>query len=312
MTSLRVPYESASFPPGTVGNGSGELTVSWDDVLWAAVTVGRPNFCYVFRHANASQYEARFRWSLVRMALEQSGPRALRFRRTRAAASLDPTEKGAVNYFLGMTFCKLFSARLLGVPWLLHVDSFRPTLNLVLSGGSRPDLVGEELGINRWHSFESKGRGTPPDDTTKKKAKRQATRLISVNGTPCSLHVGAITYFKKDVLHFHWRDPSPGDGKPIVVSVRSADWMHYYGPVVDLIRELQVADHAEGQDVLVDLHDLDMRIGMHHLVSRYLLSEQWELARRAAVDAAQALRQDGFQPDGLFVRAGSTWRQPYS
>jgi hypothetical protein len=46
------------------------------------------------------------------MSLEQSGPRASLLRRT-AARTLDPSEKGAVNYFLGMTFCKLFAAKLL-------------------------------------------------------------------------------------------------------------------------------------------------------------------------------------------------------
>lgn len=74
-------------------------------------------------------YEALFRWSLVRMALEQTGLRASRLRRTTAAKTLDPTEKGAVNYFLGMTFCKLFAAKLLHTPWLLHLDVFRPGLN---------------------------------------------------------------------------------------------------------------------------------------------------------------------------------------
>lgn len=51
-----------------------------------------------------------------------------------------------MNYFLGMTFCKLFAAKLLNTPWLLHLDVFRPTLNPVLSGRSRPDLVGLERG----------------------------------------------------------------------------------------------------------------------------------------------------------------------
>ena len=76
--------------------------------LWAALTLGRPNLNFVFRHGQASQYEALFRLSLVRMALEQR-PAGSRLRRTSAFKALDPTEKGAVNYFVGMTFCKLFA-----------------------------------------------------------------------------------------------------------------------------------------------------------------------------------------------------------
>ncbi len=93
MTMRRIPYETVEFPPNTIRNGTDELEVSWDDILWAAVTVGRPNLQYVFKHGNASEHEALFRWSLVSMALEQSGPRASRLRRTNAAKTLDPTEK---------------------------------------------------------------------------------------------------------------------------------------------------------------------------------------------------------------------------
>lgn len=155
---LRIQCESSMFPSGSIPNGGRQIEVTWDDILWAAVTVGRPNRNYVFRHGDASRYEALFRWSLIRMALEQSGHR---LRRTNAARTLDPSEKGAVNYFLGMTFCKLFAAKLLNTPWLLHLDVFGPQLNPILTSRSRPDLVGMEHGASRWHAFECKGRTSP-------------------------------------------------------------------------------------------------------------------------------------------------------
>lgn len=40
---LRIPCDTEAFPAGTVANGNAELSVTWDDALWAAVTVGRPN-----------------------------------------------------------------------------------------------------------------------------------------------------------------------------------------------------------------------------------------------------------------------------
>ena len=46
---LRIPYEADGFPAGTVTNGTAELSVTWGDILWAAMTVGRPNLHYVFR-----------------------------------------------------------------------------------------------------------------------------------------------------------------------------------------------------------------------------------------------------------------------
>jgi len=132
---LRIDYESEAFPPASgISNGNSILQVTWDELLWAAVTVGRPNRQYVFHHGMASKYEALFRLSLVRMALEQSGPRGNRLRRTTAARTLDPSEKGAVNYFLGLAVAKLFADKCLDAPWMLHLDVFRPQLNVQLAG----------------------------------------------------------------------------------------------------------------------------------------------------------------------------------
>ena len=68
--SLMIPYDSQDFP-SAYGIGSGNLTTSWDDLLWAGLTVGRPNTAYVFQHGEASFYEALFRLSLIRMTVEQ-------------------------------------------------------------------------------------------------------------------------------------------------------------------------------------------------------------------------------------------------
>lgn len=304
---LRIPYDTEAFPTGTVANGHAALSVTWDDILWAAVTVGRPNRHYVFRHGAASMYEALFRWSLVRMALEQSGPRGSRLRRTTAAKTLDPTEKGAVNYFLGMMFCKLFAAKLLNTPWLLHLDVFRPGLNPVLTGRSRPDLIGMAHGTGQWHAFECKGRISPPDATTKTKAKNQAQRLVSVNGTPCMLHVGAITYLRADALHFYWRDPPPENGKGIEVPVGSDAWMHYYEPVLDAIRMSDPEALRRDQDTLVGIEGADVKVGVHHAIAKYLDNRQWERAQQAASEAAASIAGEGYQPDGLKVVAGESW-----
>lgn len=155
---LQIDFQSEDFPtPSPVANGFDSLQTTWDDLLWAAITVGRPNRFFVFRYGIASQYEALFRISALRMTLEQSSPTARRLRRTQAAKSLDPSEKGAVNYFLGLSLCKLFADARLDAPWLLHLDVFRPQLNPVLSGRSRPDLVGQTT-AGTWVGLESKGR----------------------------------------------------------------------------------------------------------------------------------------------------------
>ena len=182
-----ISYESWGFPTNTVrgGNQRGLLCVTWDDILRAAITVGRPGWYYVFQHGTPSIYEVLFRLSLVKMALEPH-LYSSSLRRTSAVRNLDPTEKGMVNYFLGMTFCRLFAEALLDAPWLLHLDVFRPELDVELNGRSRPDLIGQDNRMSQWYGFECKGRDSRPDATTIAKAKDQARRLRSVNQVPCS------------------------------------------------------------------------------------------------------------------------------
>src|SRR5207244_2687161 len=120
----------------------------------------------------------------------QNGPTAYRLRRTGAARALDPTEKGAVNYFMGMTMCKLFAAKLLQAPWVLHLDVFGPTVQAqVMTGRSRPDLVGQIHNTNDWIAMESKGRISPPSADAKTKAKNQALRVTAVGGVAPLYHV---------------------------------------------------------------------------------------------------------------------------
>ena len=150
---LRIPYTGEDFPINLL-NREGDLRTGWDE-LTAALTVGRPSTAFVFRHGDSSLHEARFRIALVHMALEQAWCTG-ELRRTDAFMALDPTEKGAVSYFLGMTVCKLFASRLLNIPWLLHLDVFRDQLRWVTLGRSRPDLVGQDH-RGRWHAFRVQG-----------------------------------------------------------------------------------------------------------------------------------------------------------
>ena len=297
--TLWIPYTSRDFPSGTIA-GRGDLQTGWGDLLWAALTVGRPNTAYVLAHGDASYHEALFRLSLVRMALEQR-PFSRSLQRTDAFRSLDPTEKGAVSYFLGMAFCKLFASRFLHTTWLLHLDVFRDQLGPALLGGrSRPDLVGQDV-KGAWHGFECKGRSSAPNVEDRRKAKAQAQRLVRVNSTDCSLHIGAISYFRQDALEFHWRDPNPEDAEtlePIEVNLPEDAWRYYYAPALALA--------TAG---LEDAPAADINIEIHNAVLKLLLASDWAAARLRARELGPALEEGGFRADGLKVVAGESWRR---
>ena len=298
--SLMIPYESQNFP-SEYGLGFGILRTSWNDLLRAALTVGRPNTAYVFRHGEASLYEARFRISLIRMAVEQGQSR--RLKRTTAFAALDPTEKGAVSYFLGLTLCKLFASQLLDTPWLLHLDVFRDSLNPALLGRSRPDLVGQNS-ADSWHAFESKGRSGPASDHDIERAKHQARRLVSVNGNPCSLHVGTFAYFRSNALQFYWCDPEP-EGSSISLVSPKQQWRYYYEPAFAL------ASNAEASAGQIARRPTGVLVEIHSEIYELLSAGRWNEAHETARQNRKRFEEEEYQPDGLRVKADESWQQPF-
>ena len=259
----------------------------------------------ILAHGEPSLYEAFFRTSLVRMAVEQRPHKASLYR-TSAFRALDPTEKGAVSYFLGMAVCKLFAYRMLDTPWLLHLDVFKDRLDpKVVGGRSRPDLVGESCS-GEWHAFECKGRSSVPSAEERRKAKIQAQRLTRVGSTDCMLHVGAISYFRRERLEFHWRDPEPESTEklmPLTLELPEDAWRHYYAPALAL----------ESGDVPVGMSDLrsaaDVEVEIREEVRERLLAEDWTGARIQADETRGSWEEEGFRPDGLRVKVGGAWRE---
>lgn len=299
--TLRIDYTSHAFPASYTFPGS-PLQTSWNDLLWAAITIGRPSTYHVFRYGPASFHEAIFRLSLVFMALEQDKHNYLR--RTDAYVALDPTEKGMVSYFLGMTLCKTFASRLLDTPWLLHLDVFRQTLKPQTFGRSRPDLVGEDTN-GEWHAFESKGRSSVPSATDRSKAKVQAQRLVSVAGQNCALHVASFAYFRSNVLAFDWQDPDTDSGDGIELPRPEAEWRFYFEPALALASEL------DSEAMVAELALADVRVEIHPKIHRLLLREQWLQAKQMADDLYEVLIEQGYKPDGIRVTAGDSWSSPY-
>ena len=310
---LKISYQSEGFPGGgQVANGRATLSTSWDELLWAALTVGRPNRQFVFRHGESYYYEAIFRQSLVRMALEERGGWHNCLVRTEAARTLDPSEKGAVNYFLGMAICKLFAARLLNVEWMIHLDFFRPRLNPVLSGRSRPDLVGE-TGSGKWVAMECKGRASPPALDAKEKAKAQAQRLVSVNGKPPAYQVGGIAFFRNEELEFYWRDPDPDPDveDPIELVIEPEMIRYYYQPVLGLVRsDTEAFERMLHEPVLARIENTDTEVGIYPALLRLMIDERWNAVGGMFNELRVMEAFKAYQKDGIKLVAGESWSQP--
>lgn len=115
----RLHFETSGFAgPGPAA--SGDLPVSWPCLIRAAITVGASPVS-LGTHPRPL-VELCWRAALVGANLEHDAS-ADRWRKAAAYKRLDPSEKSAVSYFLGMTQAKITSEMLLGVPYLVHLDA---------------------------------------------------------------------------------------------------------------------------------------------------------------------------------------------
>lgn len=308
--SLKIPFTSQGFPAHILSNNSQELSTTWDDIIWSSVTIGRPSIYHVFQHNQVSWYEAIFRIALVRMALEQYGPHAKRLRRTDTFKKLDPTEKSSINYFLGMTFCKLFASSKLDTPWILHLDVFgKSYAAAILKGRSRPDLFGQRSKTGEWIAFETKGRATKPSQADKNKAKIQSQRLKSVGGHSCLLHVGSFSYFVGDAVQFFWIDPPSETLNPIDLPEIGDEWEYYYGPIRSLWLDKPNSQFLQRDIPSIYLSESDLEIHIYPKLAYLLRNREWSRAQRTMFENRESVLAAGFKADGLKFVCGPSWHR---
>src|SRR5580704_6560954 len=118
----QVTHGATGFPTGSGARLSGThvLTFSWAELVWAAITVGRAGMRQVLQFGVFSTFEIVYRAALIYANLRQTATGDLG--RSDAYDGLDPSEKSAISYFLGLTLSKLFAEQCLKVLWLLHLD----------------------------------------------------------------------------------------------------------------------------------------------------------------------------------------------
>src|SRR5260221_7068774 len=81
-----------------------------------------------------------------------------RWRKSDSYLRLDPSEKSAVSYFLGLTQAKITCELLLGVPHLVHLDAVLAMRGMPLRD-SRPDLIGfDPVSLAYGIAVDAKGR----------------------------------------------------------------------------------------------------------------------------------------------------------
>ncbi|MCU1325279.1 MAG: hypothetical protein JWN34_649 [Bryobacterales bacterium] len=300
-----ITYGAAGFPPNLPNlSGTHTLNFGWSELVWAAITVGRAGMRDVAKYGLFSAFEILYRGALIFANLREDQVGGLA--RSPAYNSLDPSEKGAISYFLGLVMAKLFASRCLDVPWLLHLDVYRERLAIEMrAGNSKPDLVGQ-CRNGDWVVIEAKGRTNKLDRPALDKAKLQSRMIRKISSKPPKYHVGMQSYFSSDLLRLAVDDPErTDDDLPLDLQLTPEMLRHdYYAPFRQALAE----------------RPIDMRVsyvGISYVVRYepsfdfyYGLTEA--LAKRPTREVAEDTQEmpatnTFVGPDSVLVSLGESW-----
>jgi len=346
---LRLPYRPEYFGAymGSALTQVSEISFTWDELIRAAITVGRRNWSDVLRHGTYSILEGLWRVAIVRANLieEPDG----RLGESSAFRDLDPSERGAISYFLGLTFTKLIADKLFFVPWLLHLDVYRQDLNPHLALPVKPDFVGMDA-HQQWLVAESKGRTSPVGRQALEDAKRQTRSLRNLNGALPALRIAVGTYFTSGMSRARIWDPDELDNNAVDLPIPLEEFARaYYRPLVEIVEQLPPAETRtigeSGRGVQLSGLDAVLRLDKEILAWYHGNGSSWdeilaarrtvpsvlqqivELRRMAESDrqvtlmrdtekrdllGSRRLQQPSFKGlDGVYLELGPSWNEEF-
>jgi hypothetical protein len=302
----RIPYTADNFPmhadPLLVGGHDLELT--WAQIVWAAVSVGKADLAHLYLHGPYSYFEIAFRTAIVYANLVENPDGTIR--RSSVYEGLDPSEKGAISYFLGLAITKAFAAQRLDTPWLMHLDVYRQQLAIVLAGGTRPDLLGL-TNAGDWVVVESKGRTNGFDAEALSKAKDQASQVAVVGGVPPSITAGCLIHFTGGILQLAVDDPSSERKSRIRIPLDEPEFIGgYYRPIRAWLGRAEGTFRSEIEGIpfiQAKLPGLDISVGM----SSVIVEEDALALPRRRVSRAVSTEGTFAGPDSVVVSTGPLW-----
>jgi hypothetical protein len=319
---LSLTYRPADFkvPDSRLQSGEKTLRFSTARLVRAAVTVGREGWGDVFGHHDSSWLEVAWRLAMMLSAVGRTSSNRLDW--TAAYRFMDPSEKGAVSYFMGMNFAKLMSEKLLAVPWLQHLDVYRDRLDpCFVAGETRPDLVGRDVN-QRWIAMESKGRAGNLKQAGWLKAKWQLQNLHSLDGELVHLRVASVLFPRRAGLNVDFRDPDSAD-RGFDLPITPGDFItDYYSRLRRLIGESPeplIFERPDGRPLFIGRYvpGADLFLGLAEEI--YDSSSDYEAATQYASERAKSVAREptveetdsgaSVGLDGVIVILGNSWSE---
>ncbi|MCM3195823.1 hypothetical protein [Priestia megaterium] len=252
--NIKIKYDSKCFGKGHPSyNGKNDLEFTWYKLMWAAITVGKSGWLDI--KTNNWINLAKFKKSMIELFLENKmikvkGKDINRLYASANYQDLDGSERGSINYFLGIFTAKLFAAKMLNCPWLMHLDAYskdkgklEPIFKVTgksLATTKRPDLIGiiqkqinDSSGKPYIHkgyvAIEAKGRYSRDHDALDNAKKEQLDNLKLINKTS-PLKIAIMSYFTITRKEFRvsWQDPDQVNEQYFDIEFSQEEFLYYY------------------------------------------------------------------------------------
>lgn len=256
-----IKYKPTNFPAGSPSTltSTQELSVSWLDLIWGMITVGKFDLLRFLSHSHFNFHEIFFKLHLTFAYLQEHDNH---FQKSAAYESLDPTEKGVISYYLGMAMSKVFAYKCLSTPWFYHVSNLSPGLVHYLPGSSRPDLVGEDS-IGNWIVVEAKGRSNGFNYKSLQGAKNQTKQIISINGINPKYRIASQSYFNS-FLELAIEDPPEANENGEAIKIdRGQALFEYYRPLTSFLSNSKNSRQSPyGTFRVLEIPEYNLTIGL--------------------------------------------------
>lgn len=218
-------------------------------LLTCAATVGMPTLA---AHPASRRPLLELLWR-IGMVAANVRPTASQGRWTRSSAydRLDPSEKSAVSYFLGMTQTAFMSRYVLGYPHLVHVDLLLKQQGSGLTG-KRPDFVAVNPTKHPTTAYsavlEAKGRTNGFDQSALDSAKQQALITPGVRGLVVGERVASESFFDAAGYWSSVLEDPEGSGEELELGLETY-LLVYYRNIIEAGRQSasweQTGDHYQ-------------------------------------------------------------------
>ncbi|MFC9838859.1 hypothetical protein ACFVKB_34375 [Rhodococcus sp. NPDC127530] len=226
-----VPYHLHAFPSSLGIPTAGTLIVRQVDLMRAAATIGVTPFGRS-AHRYPASIDLLWRAAMAQANLQE---RHTHWERSDSYCRMNPTEKGAVSYFLGQVQAKLAAEQIFGIATFAHFESYLEAIGQ-RSNQSRPDFIGFNNRGNTFVTVEAKGRfGKHPADRYVQAAKKQAQTVSSSRSSGTDHVYAQVAHFESGVWTADLHDP-PSVRQTNGPDPSAVTFAHYW-PTVAAINE---------------------------------------------------------------------------